>query len=606
MDIEILGSLVLRGRDGREIRLPAGRERSLFVLLLIHRGEVVSIDRIVDALWGEHPPGTATKAVQGYISHLRRALESGHESSESLGLLVTQAPGYSLRADAVTVDATRFERLAEQARRALEDGSADEAHDLLAEALALWRGTALAEFAYDGFARDEIDRLEELRLSATEDRIESLLRLARHGELAGQLASLVAAHPLRERLRGQWMLALYRSGRQADALEAYRDGRRLLAGSLGLEPGPELQRLERAILAQDPELAPPPAAAPRGGGGIGPPAPTSSTRARRHRLIAGAALVALASLVAAIAFIHAREGPSSPFRVAASAVVAVDAKTNKIVASIPVGSEPASIASGDGGIWIGDVADGTVTRIDPVRRRVLKTIGIGAPAVDLAVSPGNVWASTGGFGTVVRIDSRLNAWADRFSLRTPGDPVVPTASAVAVADGKVWVGAFDGFALLDPHSGKIVHKVDLGQSPALETATGNGAVWATLVTNRAERVDARSAKVTAPFYAGTFALGVAEDASAVWLAAAGIGELWKIDPLTGAQLLTVHAGGGATGVALGAGAVWVASWRDQTLIRVDPVTGNVVATIPIGGEPEDLVVRDGLVWVVVRPAPAAS
>jgi YVTN family beta-propeller protein len=605
MDVEILGSLVLRGRDGREIRLPAGRERALFVLLLIHRGEVVSIDRIVDALWGEHPPGTATKAVQGYVSHLRRVLEPDDESSESRGLLVTQAPGYALRTDAVTVDATRFERLAEQARRALEDGSAAEAHTLLGEALALWRGPALAEFAFDDFARDEIHRLEELRLSATEDGVESLLQLGGHGELVGQLASLVAAHPLRERLRGQWMLALYRSGRQADALEAYRDGRRLLAGSLGLEPGPHLQRLERAILAQDPELEPPPAAAlPRSSLSGSPPA--KSARTRRRRLLAiVAALAAVALLAVALVFAFARERAPSPFKVVAPAAVAVDAKTDKVVASIPVGSEPVSITSGNGAIWVGDVADGTVTRIDPVSRRVVKTIGIGAPAVDLASSPGNVWASTGGFGTIVRIDSHVNAITDRFSLATSGDPIVPTASAIAVVDGRVWVGAFDGLALLDPRSRKIV-KVDLGQTPALETAVGDGAVWATLITNRAQRVDAVSGKVTAPFYAGTFALGIAMDASAVWVAGAGVGELWKLDPLTGAQLLTTHAGNGATAVALGAGAVWVASWRDQTLVRVDPATGDVTATIPIGGEPQDLVVRDGLVWVVVRPAPPAS
>ena len=194
---------------------------------------------------------------RGTVSHLRRVLEPEHESGEERGLLVTRQPGYALRSDAVAVDAERFERLVGEARRALDDGSAAEAAASLDEALGLWRGPALPEFAFDDFARDEIERLEELRLGATEDRIESLLRLGRHGELVGRLGSLVAAHPLRERLRGQWMLALYRSGRQADALQAYRDGRRLLASELGLEPGPELQRLEHAILAQDPELEAP-------------------------------------------------------------------------------------------------------------------------------------------------------------------------------------------------------------------------------------------------------------------------------------------------------------------------------------------------------------
>ena len=168
---------------------------------------------------------------------------------------------------------------------------------MLEEALALWRGPVLAEFAFDDFARNEIDRLEELRLAATEDRIEALLRLGRHGELAGRLDSLVAAHPLRERLRGQWMLALYRSGRQADALQAYRDGRRLLASELGLEPGPELQRMERAILEQDPALEvsapaapPPPVAHERDG----PREPPAGARIGRRRVVMGGALLAIA------------------------------------------------------------------------------------------------------------------------------------------------------------------------------------------------------------------------------------------------------------------------------------------------------------------------
>jgi DNA-binding SARP family transcriptional activator len=302
VDVNILGPLDVRDREGREIRLPAGRERSLFALLLINRGEVVSTDRIVDALWGVQPPETAAKAVQGYVSHLRRVLEPGYEPGDAREVLVTRPPGYVLRTDAVIVDATRFEQLAGNGRRALDDGSASEAALLLEEALALWRGPALAEFAYDDFAQAEIHRLGELKLSATEDRVESLLRLGRHGELAGQLDPLVAAHPLRERLRGQWMLALYRSGRQADALQAYRDGRRLLADELGLEPGPELQRLERAILAQDPALEA--AASTPAPAGEATDHAGRSPRATPRRGVAAAAVIAVA--IAAVVLVVSR------------------------------------------------------------------------------------------------------------------------------------------------------------------------------------------------------------------------------------------------------------------------------------------------------------
>ena len=503
------------------------------------------------------------------------------------------------------MDAEHFERLVDDGRRALDDGSAAEAAQMLEEALGLWRGRALEEFAFDDFARDEIHRLEELRQRATEDRIESLLRLGRHAEIVGRLASLVAAHPLRERLRGQWMLALYRSGRQAEALEAYRDGRRLLASELGLEPGPELHRLERAILAQDPELEAPAPAAPRPRA-VGPDEqhpPRSRLGSRRGRIVVGSVLlaVALATLVLVVAF--ARDQPPTAVVVTAPAVVAIDARTNRVVASIPAGSKPASVASGDGAIWVGDAQDGTVTRIDPVSRRVVKTIGIGAPAIGLATGAGNVWVATGGFGMVVRIDSRLGAVTRRIELGNPDNPVVPTVSAVGFAEGRLWAGAFDGLVRIDPDSGEIMRRVDLDQNPALDIAVGGDAVWAALFSNRAKRVDASSAQVTAEFYTGAFSFAIALDRSAVWLAGADRGQLWKFDPVRGSTLLTSRAGHGSTAVALGSGAVWVASWTDRAIVRVDPATGDVLATIPVGGEPHDVVARDGLVWAAVQPAP---
>ncbi len=335
MDFDILGPFAVRDREGAVIPVPGGRERSLLALLLIHRGEVVSSDRIVDALWGERAPGTAGKAVQGYVSHLRRLLEPGEQDA----VLLTRPPGYVLRTVDETVDAARFERLAGDGRRALEDGSAAEAARILDEALAIWRGPALAEFAFEDFARDEIRRLDDMRLSATEDRFESLLRLGRHGEISGQLDALVAAHPLRERLRGQSMLALYRSGRQSEALQTYRDGRRLLAGELGLEPGPELQRLERAILAQDPALevaAPATPSARQDGPEVEPP---PARRTSRRRLALAGVLAVAAVATAALAFALTRDTTSAAAKIVAPAVVAVDPQTNRVVASIRVGIE---------------------------------------------------------------------------------------------------------------------------------------------------------------------------------------------------------------------------------------------------------------------------
>jgi YVTN family beta-propeller protein len=596
VEFNILGPFEVRDSEGAPIQLPGGRERSLLALLLIQRGEVVSGDRIVDALWGERAPGTATKAVQGYVSHLRRVLEPGDTGA----VLVTRPPGYVLQSDDETVDAVRFERLAADGRRALEDGSPAEAAGLLDRALALWRGPALAEFAFEDFARDAIGRLDDLRLSATEDRIEALLQLGRHGELVGKLDALVAANPLRERLRGQAMLALYRSGRQSDALQVYRDGRRLLASELGLEPGPELQRLERAILAQDPDLeAPATAATPSARPEPSPERPPRSPRDRRRRL-ALVGVVLAAAIAAVLAFALTRDSAPEPVKIVAPAVVAVDSKTNRVAASIDVGSKPVSIAAGEGAVWVGDARDFTVSRIDPATRRVTKTIGIGAPAIDLAVGAGGVWIATGGFGTVVHIDPELGAPADPIELGDPADPVVPAATSIGVAQGRVWVGAFNGLVSIDPETGTRTGRVDLGKTAALQIAAGYGAVWATTIGNRAKRVEASSAKQTTEFYAGTFVAAIARDSSAVWVGAGDGGQVWKVDPVTGTALGTANAGTGTSAIAVGLGAVWVASWRSRTLFRLDPATGEVLASIPMGGSPEDVTVADGVVWVAVQ------
>ncbi len=247
MEFRILGPLEVRDGD-REVPLGGPRQRAVLAILLTRAGEVVSQDRLIDELWGEEPPQTATNTLHGYLSHLREAV--GRDVIES------RAPGYVLRLEPGQLDLRRFERLAEQAARALGAGRAGEAAATLREALSLWRGPALADFAYEPFAQAEIARLEELRLGALERRLEADLALGRHGELVGELEALVAEHPLRERLRAQLMLALYRSGRQAEALAAYRDARQALVDELGIEPGPALQELERAILCQDPGLEP--------------------------------------------------------------------------------------------------------------------------------------------------------------------------------------------------------------------------------------------------------------------------------------------------------------------------------------------------------------
>jgi DNA-binding SARP family transcriptional activator len=247
-EFRILGPLEVEASTG-PVALGGQRQRALLAALLLEAGRVVPTDRLVDELWGEEPPRTATTSLQNAISRLRRAL--GDEVIE------TRAPGYVLNADPEWIDATRFERLLRAARGA----APRERRELLEQALALWRGPALAEFTFAQFAQAEIRRLEELRLVAVEERIDVDLELGRHGDVVGELEALIAAHPLRETLRRQLMLALYRSGRQAEALEAYQEARTRFVEVLGIEPGPELRRLQAEILRHGAGLAVPGAAA---------------------------------------------------------------------------------------------------------------------------------------------------------------------------------------------------------------------------------------------------------------------------------------------------------------------------------------------------------
>ncbi len=247
MEFRLLGPLeVVRG--GEALALPAGKPRLLLALLLLRAGDVVSSDALAEALWAGRPPATAANAIQGHVATLRRLL--GREA------IATRVPGYLLvLGEEDTLDLVRFEERFRAGREALAGGHAGEAARLLGEALALFRGVPLSDFRYEPFAQAEAARLEELRLACLEERIEAELALARHAELVGQLEALLAEHPLRERLHGQRMLALYRSGRQSEALETYQQARSRLVEELGIEPGEELKALNRAILAHDPALA---------------------------------------------------------------------------------------------------------------------------------------------------------------------------------------------------------------------------------------------------------------------------------------------------------------------------------------------------------------
>ena len=241
LEFRLLGPLEAT-RDGQPLALGGLRQRALLAVLLLNANRVVSTDRLIDELWGDSPPSNPRHTIQVFVSRLRKVL--GRDT------IVSRGPGYMVEIDDRQLDLLRFEQIVSEARAAQPESAAR----LLGEALSLFRGQALADFAYEPFAREQAERTEETRLAALERRIEVDLGLGRHAELVGELEQLVLQHPLRERLRAHLVLALYRSGRQADALAAHQDARRVLTEELGLDPGPELQALERQILTHDESL----------------------------------------------------------------------------------------------------------------------------------------------------------------------------------------------------------------------------------------------------------------------------------------------------------------------------------------------------------------
>ena len=250
----VLGPLEVMDDGGQLVQIAGAKERALLAHLIANADRVVPADDLIDELWGENPPRTAARTLRSYVSRLRRSLDPDRSAEGGTETLRSRGDGYELLAAGHLIDALRFEQLAGDAHRLLTTGQPTEADRLLEEALGLWRGAAFEGYRYTGFGASEGERLDELRRTATEDLIDSRLAAGDAGQLVAELQAMVREEPLRERRWSQLMIALYRAGRQAEALQAFLRAREVLVGELGIEPGPELQRLHGAILAQDPEL----------------------------------------------------------------------------------------------------------------------------------------------------------------------------------------------------------------------------------------------------------------------------------------------------------------------------------------------------------------
>jgi DNA-binding SARP family transcriptional activator/ABC-type branched-subunit amino acid transport system substrate-binding protein len=578
---------------GRRLVLGGPKQRAVLAILLLHRGEVVSTDRLIDELWGERPPVTGAKAVQVHVSNLRKALGNG--------LLVTQGHGYLLRTSPGQLDLDRFDALVAEARQALRAGRAHDASDRFREALALWRGRALEDFAFEGFAQSATAQLEEHRLAALEDRIEADLALGEHAALVCELESLVREHPTRERLQAQLMLALYRCGRQADALERYQAARRVLIDELGIEPGPALRELERSILTQDPALRPPPRA--------GPLRRTASRRRASVALLIGAGLLLVAALSAAL--LSGGGDGTHAVRLEANALGLVDPATSQLRASVPIGGTPARVRTSGGQVWVSNDDARTVALVDVRAPAIARVVRLREFPTDFAVGEGAVWVIDRLRGRLVRLSpdygtvlgtSRIGSTA---TLSTIDDRFDVGPWSIAAGTGGIWIT--DGSSMLrraEPRKGTIVRRYDV-RVPLSGVAVGERAVWAISGSSATVlRIDPRTGKVTARIAIvasrrtqSPYPIALAVGLGSVWVLNATAATVTRIDPVQAGVTATIPLGIERVPrrIAVGAGAAWVAN-ADGTLARIDAAT-NALETTTIAPSLYDVAVGAGGVWV---------
>jgi YVTN family beta-propeller protein len=613
----ILGPLQV-SMSGRMVPLGGPRQRAVLALLLLEANRVVSMDRLAEDVWAGHPPAGWATTLQTYVFHLRRALEPGRVPGVAGGVLVTSGRGYVLRVDREHLDAALFQAGFTAGRAALEAGRYAEAAETLRKALGLWRSPVLADLADYEFTRPEAARLEELRLAALESRIDADLALGRHDALTGELERLVGEHPLRERLHGQLMLALYRCGRQAEALAAYRRVRELLADELGIDPGEPLRRRHEAVLAQDPALdwsgddRSAPAEVRHAGAGT----PASSrpgalhlpaisgrreldwARRRARRLLAVG--LALAAAAAVCIVVVARPWAAGPAGLPADSVGLFDSTGGRVGAPVRVGS-PAGLAYGGGSVWAVDSAEGRVARINPDTHAVVDQIRVGSAPSAVTVTGENVWVADSGDGTV----RRINTVDDKVvqNIRVGNLPV-----AVASGRSGVWVANEndDTVYRIDPATGTVTRKVQVGARPD-GIAVGPDAVWvANGEDNTITRIDPATGQATGPMPVGSGPQGIAITPGAVWVANSLDLTVWKIDPTTGTVEDTIHVGDGPSTIVAARNAIWVTDEFDATLYRIDPQNDQVVRVVHLGSAPRGIVAAGSGVWVAARPFAAAS
>jgi DNA-binding SARP family transcriptional activator/ABC-type oligopeptide transport system substrate-binding subunit len=646
VEFRILGPLQVLD-DGRPVPLGGGKQRATLAILLLSRNEVVSRDQLIDGIWGASPPPTAGPTVKTYISRLRGILPEDGRGAR----LTTQPPGYRLRVEPGELDLERFETLLGHARSALASGEARTGREALREALCLFRGTPLEDLTHAPFAQAEIGRLGEARLSALEQRLDADLATRRHAEVVGELESLVARHPFREVLWGQLMLALYRSGRQGEALITFDRARRTLAEELGVDPGPALQRMQQSILQQDPSLEPatalPASAAPATPARGLPPSAGTHRRAtfrariglpssaygtdsaapgggpprrrrflRRRRAVAvGLAAVLVGALVAALAPRVVRRGEvSTTYR---PGTVLLDLAAGKQIGFIPRDQLPVSAypVFAGGHFWVNNWSPQSYVEIDSRTGAIMKQIT--PPARDpkvhrdsdtitpFAAQGNTLWVTSA--DDLVKMDMTLGREVGRFKLDDLGKGS-GLAEGVAVGERSVWVSRDVGrgqILRLDPATGNVEHSFD-NITPYLNLVYGDGSLWAG-DERGISRIDSETSAVTrVGSIRGNCGGGgggcVAAGGGFGWTSDAFKGLVYKVDR-AGRLAEPIRTGIGAGFMSYADGVLWVGNRDEGMVTGIDTVTGRRTATYRFGHPVGPISAGNGVLLVSLDQGP---
>ena len=590
MRFQLLGP-VQASDGGRSLDLGPRKQRALLALLLLE-DRPVSLARAVDELWAD-PPATAPKMVQMYVSGLRRAL--GADS------IRTTRAGYELDANGADVDVRRFRSLRETAERepAL-------AASVLREALELWQGEPLSDLVGEPFADRERARLEDERLDAEEDRMEAELDLGNRGDIV-ELQALVARHPYRERLRRLLILALYRAGRQAEALDAYQDAVRVLRDDLGLEPSRDLRDLELAILRQDPSLD-----------ALHAEAPAQVRRPRRRRLAAAA--LAAAALGIAVGAVLASRG-STDMQITANHAAALDPETGKVTNVVPVGLEPTAITSVGDRVYVASGQDNAVLVFDAVTGRRIRSIPVGGTVTALSGAGRSLWAVEFYNREILRIP--IDGAGEAAPLPLPsGSPLfgaVEHPVAITASPAGAWIGT-DGGRVFFARAGGELRRVAQLDLPIRALAYAPPFLWIAAPRVRSVvgyadqpgevvRLDLRTkATQSVPVGIDPSALAIANNG--VWAATQADGKVTRVDrTVAPADIVDLHTTSLAEGpcssglpvsctgsLVVSGHAVWAPSAHDRSIYRVDTRSG-AVTRIRTQGVPAGITTTPGRIWV---------